>query len=208
MEKAAIYDWVESNNFEKNSLDSLRNRFRKGMPYPHIVIDNFLQVDKARLLLKELKKEEFKEKEADLFKFNQTDDLYFSKNKKIKEFHKACCNWEFFNFISHMTGVKFKGTLDMAGTLYESADYLLCHDDELEGRKIAYVLYLSEEFGPKDGGAFCLFDSVKGKPNKIVKKYGPRFNRLLLFEVSEKSFHEVEENLSKKTRYAISGWLH
>ena len=96
----------------------------------------------------------------------------------------------------------------MAGTLYESGDYLLCHDDELEGRKIAYVFYLSENFKEGDSGNFTLFDSKMGKPFRAVKKYVPLFNRLLIFEVSRKSFHEVEENLSDKKRYAIGGWLH
>jgi hypothetical protein len=32
------------------------------------------------------------------------------------------------------------------------ADVLLCHDDELEGRRIAFILYLVPEWGEEDGG--------------------------------------------------------
>ena len=96
----------------------------------------------------------------------------------------------------------------MAGTLYESGDFLLCHDDKLEGRKIAYVFYLTENFKEKDGGSFVLFNSANGKPGEVAQKHLPLFNHLLLFSVSRKSFHEVEENLSDKKRYAIGGWLY
>ena len=32
------------------------------------------------------------------------------------------------------------------------ADLLLCHDDELEGRRIAFILYLTSDWSPEDGG--------------------------------------------------------
>ena len=31
-------------------------------------------------------------------------------------------------------------------------DILLCHDDELESRRIAFILYLVPEWSAKDGG--------------------------------------------------------
>lgn len=231
---------LTESNFKK-----LNETFRRAKPFPHILIKNFLDEKIAEKLLKEIKKENFIEKEADLFKFKQTHDLHFTKNKFIKEFHSAFLNWNFFNFVSAITNKKFKGTLDMSASLYESTSYLLPHDDELEGRKIAYILYLSKDFKEKDGGAFALYNTKKileatqsrllprasvasnlknferearaisarkqsfsYQPTTISKKYLPRWNSLLLFEVSEISFHEVEENLSKKNRYAIGGWLH
>jgi Rps23 Pro-64 3,4-dihydroxylase Tpa1-like proline 4-hydroxylase len=34
---------------------------------------------------------------------------------------------------------------------------LLCHDDELEGRRIAYILYLvPEDWNQEDGGNYCI----------------------------------------------------
>ena len=32
------------------------------------------------------------------------------------------------------------------------ADVLLCHDDELEGRRIAFIFYLVPEWTKEDGG--------------------------------------------------------
>lgn len=35
-------------------------------------------------------------------------------------------------------------------------DSLLCHDDELDDRRVAFVLYLSENWEAKDGGTLDL----------------------------------------------------
>lgn len=199
---------VNNTVLEKNFLVSAQKEFLSGKPFPHIRIENFLKESVANRLLREIKKEAFTEKESDLFYFKQTDDLYFSQNAFVKEFNTAFLDWEFFSFVSAITGVKFKGTLDMSATLYESCAFLLPHDDELEGRKIAYLLYLSKGFSATDGGSFALYNTKNKKPVKIVKRYPPTFNSLLMFEVSDISFHEVEENLSRKKRYAVGGWLH
>ena len=47
---------------------------------------------------------------------------------------------------------------------------LLCHDDELEGRRIAYILYLvPEEWSAADGGSLDLFDvDAAGHPRDVA----------------------------------------
>ena len=35
-----------------------------------------------------------------------------------------------------------------------SADTLLCHDDKLEGRRLAFVFYLVTEWSQSDGGEY------------------------------------------------------
>ncbi len=39
------------------------------------------------------------------------------------------------------------------------ADILLCHDDELEGRRVAFILYLVPPWEVKDGGTLDLFST-------------------------------------------------
>jgi prolyl 3-hydroxylase /prolyl 3,4-dihydroxylase len=191
----------------EHSRRKLCTAFTTAKPFPHILIENFLKDDVATLLAKEIQHARFIEKESDLFHFYQTDDLYFSKNSALKHFNSACLSWEFFSFVEAVTGVTLKGTLDMAATLYESTNYLLPHDDKLDGRKIAYIIYLSKSFTENDGGSFILYNSNRETPTTLSKKIPPMWNSLLLFEVSGISFHEVEENISNKKRYAIGGWL-
>lgn len=194
--------------FSDSEIQKINKKFLKANPYSHVVIKNFLKESLAKSLASEIKKEQLFEKENDLFNFQQSNDLFFSKNKSLKKFNSDFLDWNCFNFFEKICSLKFNGTLDMSITKYQKGDYLLCHDDKLEGRRIAYILYLSNNFTSKDGGEFCLYSSLRKTPSKISKKYSPKFNQLLIFEVSPRSFHEVSEVLSKKVRYAIGGWLH
>ena len=97
--------------------------------------------------------------------------------------------------------------LDLFGSLYEDTDHLLCHDDLLEDRKIAYLFYLSDlEEG--DGGALQLYGDNDGNSSKVEKSYSPKFKGFAMFAVSGKSWHSVEEVVGDKKRYAIGGWMH
>ncbi len=197
-------DLIKEENREK-----LKERYTNGMPYKHLVIDNFLNEEEARKIFDALKEEKFEYKESDLFSLNQTDDLMHTKNNTLKKFYEFFSSKEFEEWVEKISGIKLKiGKIDMAGSLYKNGDYLLCHDDKLEGRKIAYVYYLSRDFKKEDGGTFVLFDSENGMPWIAREKHIPIWNSLLIFEVGDKSFHEVEEVLSDKKRYAIGGWLH
>ncbi|MBX4196451.1 2OG-Fe(II) oxygenase [Candidatus Pacearchaeota archaeon] len=186
---------------------TLKDRFDAAKPFRHVVIRDLLNEDMARKVLQALKSERFEEKESDLFHLHQTKDLQSTRNKTLQELHSLFSSKDFLGLIQEITGIKTK-KIDMAGSLYKDTNYLLCHDDQLSGRKIAYIFYLSESFEEKDGGCLVLFNSKQGKPTTISQKHLPLWNSLMIFEVSARSYHEVEENVSTKDRYAIGGWFH
>ncbi len=195
-------------NFSKAEIARAGKRFGKAKPFPHVIIENFLAGNEHKKLLQELKKEKFFRKDTDLFSFSQTGNLFYSKLPLVIRAVKMFSSKEFAKLAGDVSGIKVTaGAVDVSGSLYEKADYLLCHDDRLEGRKIAFILYLSESFTASDGGAL-VFLTAKGKhPDKKVIAYPPLENSLMMFTVSEKSWHEVEEMLSDKKRYTIGGWL-
>ena len=87
---------------------------------------------------------------------------------------------------------------------------MLCHDDELEGRRIAFIMYFVKDWTEEDGGTLDLFKlNDIGQPIEIVKKIVPETNAMVFFEVTEKSYHQVAEILTKdKSRLSIGGWFH
>ena len=93
----------------------------------------------------------------------------------------------------------------MQSHIMVQGDYLLFHDDVVEGRSIAYIVYLTD-LSPKDGGALRLYD-IK-KPLNPAKHIYPKFNTFACFKVSSKSLHDVEEIKSKKQRLTIGGWFY
>lgn len=173
---------------------------------------SFLNQKQAKKLLKALKQEPFYEKQSDLFQFKQTNDLASTKSSDLKQFRDFLTSLVFIEYIERITHTKLKkNSIDLAGTIYQDTDFLLCHDDKLEGRKIAFIYYLST-IKKQEGGSLNLFASKKQQnklqPTKIAVKVQPVFNSFVFFKVCPESFHEVEEMIGTKKRYALSGWFH
>jgi len=93
---------------------------------------------------------------------------------------------------------------------YSHGDHLTCHDDQLEGRRVAYILYLTpENWRKSDGGCLELFSrDAKGNPSEVKVQLLPKRNTLAFFEVSKVSFHQVQEVLTEdRVRMSLSGWF-
>ena len=203
-----LSEWIDSYYLNKNIISSLRKKFLAAEPFPHLALTHFFQEEKLSSLIRALRTEQFYRKEADLFQFSQTNDFKSTENRTIREFRAFLSSPEFCSYLSHMTTTRLKAhRIDMSGTLYKDTDYLLCHDDRLQGRNIAYSLYLSS-LTAKQGGALSFFESKNKKPTRIVKRIIPTGNTFTFFKVSPRSFHQVEEVLSPKQRLALSGWFH
>ena len=199
-----IENWI--NKRYLNEVSELNQSFNRSKPYQHLIIKDLFNRNKLSLLRKEVLKEKFERQDTDLFSFSQTKELFASKNKFVKEFYVFLSSKEFIAFIKGLTGEKLGDKIDMHAHQYKQGDYLLFHDDKLENRKIAYVINLSTGFNPEDGGKLQLYN-IK-KPIKPAKEILPEFNSLVLFKVSNKSLHAVEEVITKKERLGLGGWFY
>ncbi|MBZ3889969.1 Prolyl 3-hydroxylase OGFOD1 [Sciurus carolinensis] len=179
-------------------------------PFLHCVIPNFIQnQDFLEGLQKELLNLDFHEKYNDLYKFQQSDDLKKRKEPHISAVRKLLFE-DFRTWLSDISKIDLESTIDMSCAKYEFTDALLCHDDELEGRRIAFILYLVPSWDRSLGGTLDLYNIDEHfQPKQIVKSLIPSWNKLVFFEVSPVSFHQVSEVLSEeKSRLSISGWFH
>jgi len=201
--------WIQSNYSKKENINSLNQQFKTSKPFPHLVLRNFLKEEKATQILEALSKEEFFLKNSDLFTLKQTNDLKGTENKLLKEFREFLKSKEFLQYMQGLTEIKLKPeAIDLNGSLYEDTYHLILHDDQLDTRKVAFVFYFSD-FKELDGGSQNLYDhNENNEPTQIVEKIIPQFNTFTFFEVSEISFHEVEEVYSNKSRISIGGWFH
>lgn len=198
--------WINKKYLDQKKVNELRKSFSKAKPYPLLVINDFFNKQKIMVLKQELLKENFEKIDRDLFSFANTRELIGSGNSVIKEFYKFFSSNDFLKFIEKLTGEKKLKKIDMHGHLFSEGDYLLFHDDVVEGRKIAYVMNLSEGFAVRDGGRFNVYDTKKS--DVPVLQIIPEFNTFVCFKVSEKSMHEVEEVKSEKKRLSLSGWFY
>jgi len=203
-----LTNWISPHYLNPKTQHALKTKFKKAKPFPYLELKNFFNPQKVKQIEQALKKELFEFKAADLFQFSQTKDLVSAKSKILQEFRSFLISKEFISFMETITHSKLKkNSIDMAGTLYNDTDFLLCHDDQLERRQIAYFFYLST-MKKDDGGKLQLYASKQNKPNKIQTTIAPNFNTFAFFQVSPKSFHSVEEVTSTSQRIAISGWFH
>ena len=193
--------------FSGQEIRSLSASFRSAVPFRHVLVRDFLRSqDSVRTALENM---EFSRKDTDLFSFSQTRNLLYKTPKALQPLTGFLSSATFSQFMASISGIRVRpGAIDLSGALYESTDYLLCHDDDLEYRKIAYIIYLSESFSPKDGGALVLYTGRNSHPHQKAASYPPLKNSLMMFEVSKKSWHEIEEVIAKKKRYTVGGWLH
>lgn len=179
-------------------------------PFLHCVIPNFIPSQNfLEGLQKELLSLDFHEKYNDLYKFQQSDDLKERKEPHICALRKILFE-DFRAWLSDISKIDLESTIDMSCAKYEFSDALLCHDDELEGRRIAFILYLVPPWDRSLGGTLDLYSVDEHfQPKQIVKSLIPSWNTLVFFEVSPVSFHQVSEVLSEeKSRLSISGWFH
>uniref|UniRef100_A0A8C4QQC6 Prolyl 3-hydroxylase OGFOD1 n=1 Tax=Eptatretus burgeri TaxID=7764 RepID=A0A8C4QQC6_EPTBU len=151
----------------------------------------------------------FRRKSNDLYKFQQSDDLGKIQEPCISALRQILST-DFRVWLSDVFGVTLETTLDMFCSKYEHTDVLLCHDDELEGRRVAYIFYLVPPWTHEDGGQLQLFNvDAHLNPTDIAKSLVPTMNTLIFFEVSPVSYHQVAEVLSQnKCRLSVGGWFH
>ncbi|XP_050454828.1 prolyl 3-hydroxylase OGFOD1 [Cataglyphis hispanica] len=196
--------WHSQSDFKNVDFEIISKPFRICR------ISNFLKNERFIENLKcELENLDHKRKVTDLYQFEKTDDLFdasdYCTQMLYKSFQKDLALW-----MERNTNIKLNKTISMSSARYYETDYLLCHDDNMGDRRIAYILYLSKGWTEEDGGALDLFDTDEhGSPMKVVKSLIPEYNSLVFFEVLDNSYHQVAEVMTDdKCRWSINGWFH
>nr|KAG5690020.1 hypothetical protein BaRGS_013370 [Batillaria attramentaria] len=180
-------------------------------PFRHVRLPNFIS-DREFVadLITELQSLDMQDKNNDLYKFKQSIELKHVNSPCIKSLRQVFQE-QLLPWLRDVTESPLNDKVDLFCSQYDYTDTLLCHDDELEERHIAFIYYLvPQSWSSEDGGTLDLFDTDDHcQPTDIVKSIVPTQNQFVFFEVSPKSFHQVSEVLSEeKTRLAVSGWFH
>lgn len=158
-------------------------------PYFHRIIDNFLPDHLFAKMQKMYSEFKFNEIQTDLFKFLQTNEL-----SQDLDFFKDQLDTIF----SQYTSLDDR-YYDIFASYYRKGDYLLCHDDLIDNRVYAFTFYLSDF----ESGDLILYENDCCTINKRV---GIKSNRLVIFKVGSKSFHEVDI-CRMDGRSAFTGWF-
>lgn len=179
-------------------------------PFDHIVIDNFLDSSLAKQLSLEF--------------MNYSSDNWFNYNNPL-EHKKTNNNWFFFppatyQYMSYLNSPQFikrvekitgiEGLLpDMGlhgagwhihgrgGKLNIHLDYSI-HPKLKLLRKLNFILYLSDSWDPEWGGGLQLWSNnpQNNKPLRLEKTIEVKFNRAVLFDTTQHSWHGFPDPLT------------
>ena len=200
--------WIQQAYLSPQKRSVLRRMFLMTRPFPFLYLRDFFVPEQLQRVRRSVLRLPLTERSCDLYQLRQGDDLAGVSDPLLREFYALFTSDEFCEYITSLTGISLTRHIDMSAALYTKTDYLLPHDDDLEGRKIAYVVNLSQQFTARDGGQLQFFSGKKHHPLRVSRSYVPQWNSLVLFRVAPGYYHQVHEVFSSKKRLALSGWLH
>lgn len=177
-------------------------------PFPHVVVENFLDEDTLDLVIDALAGLEYTFSESDLFSYWASVKLTDIDHPALNILREDLGDKGWRDKVAKAFQVSKLSKIDMAAYVYGLGDFLLPHDDQVENRIIAYSLHLTPDLEDNDGGSLDLFESNKEGKSQLVKSIIPKFNSLNMFEVSATSWHQVSEILTDIQRLTLTGWYH
>lgn len=202
-------------NLKKLSSEK-KDDYLNAKPFPHIYLDNFFNSNYLENILNDfpdLSKSEYTDKmiTKNEKKIATTSPKVFSDN--INNFISFLNSFKFLNFLQNLTGIKEHLIPDpyfWGGGLHEikKDGFLKIHADFNVhpllrlNRRINILVYLNKKWQEDWGGHLELWNS---KMNKCEFKILPIFNRVVIFNTTDFSYHGHPEplncpsNLSRKS---------
>lgn len=189
----------------ENNIKTAFESFHKAEPFHHCVIDNFFQNEVADILGKE-----FPSADSNVFNGNYFNQIEIKKTCNVWDrFPKT--TYSVFEFLNSLTFINFLKELTKIPNLY--ADYglhgggwhlhppggkLNVHLDynihpklELQ-RKFNLLVYLNPRWEVSWGGQLGFWKGDNVQPTNLVKTIEPKFNRAVIFDTTQNSWHGLE----------------
>jgi Rps23 Pro-64 3,4-dihydroxylase Tpa1-like proline 4-hydroxylase len=197
-----------------NDADKLNEQFKNADPYPHVVIDGFLSEEQANLLT-----ENFPALDSSWVKYwNPLEKKYalnkFEQHPVFKRLFDLLQTDEFVAKMKELTGIanlESDPHLHGAGVHYHPTggkldmhlDYSV-HPISGKERRINIILYLNRDWDESYNGDIQLWDKGFTGP---VKRVYPYFNRAVVFQTSDLSWHGLPTPLRCPDGMGRKSWL-
>lgn len=178
-------------------IAQLASDFQNGVPYKHIVVDNFLKDVIANQMYENFPSIEKLAKHYKGLNENKSEGSNFTDFHPVfAQVRRDFMSPEFAKWMETVTGIKDVFiTEDNLGTgLHQGTDgsFLDIHVDfnihhiKNVHRRLNMLIYLNKNWKPEYGGAMEMWNADM---SKLVKAVPCNFNRCLVFETSEISYH-------------------
>lgn len=184
-------------------------KYHQNSPYDHCIVDNFLTEETIQKIEQEF--------------LDYSSGKWFI-YQNLLENKKACNDWnifgpatyslfsylnsqEFVEILSGLTNIKLIPDPGLhgggwhchgvGGNLNPHLDYSIHPKTGLQ-RVINIILYVSKELRPLHGGYLGLWEhnKLEDMPGKLMAQIEPRFNRAVIFNTTQNSWHGMSEPLT------------
>lgn len=179
----------------------IKAEYQSKKPFRYIMFENFFQPDKAEIILKNYPtiKDGKWEGTTYLDQKNKFQKTKFDQNSVMDKVFKELNSTEFLNWLQDVTEVEdtLLGDKDLfGGGLHQSTngaflnvhvDYNI-HPQTKYHRRLNVLVYMNKDWKDEYEGHLELWDLSNNQKN-LIGKYAPTFNRCIIFETNEISFH-------------------
>lgn len=193
-----------------DALEAAVQSFKDNRPFDHCIIDNFFDPSVAKQL-------------ADEF-MDYEDDRWYHYSSAIEE-KKATNNWNCFPALTYQVFQELIGNRlvsiienllsedvfvdhglhgggwhihSTGGNLNPHVDYSV-HPKMRKLRKLNIIIYLSYDLLEEHGGhlGFWSHNDKQNSPAELIKEIQPKFNRAVLFDTTQNSWHGMSRELTQ-----------
>ena len=196
--------------------EALRNDFHAAKPFPHIVIDEFLEPDASERMAASYPSFEAALRHGRSFdavnearKVQITDARRFP--EPVAELSQRLLSREFLEDLEQITGIpqlladsEYAGggmhLTGPGGRLDVHVDFNFMEERNWH-RRLNLLLYLNPDWDPAWGGALELWDARVERCQVVVQ---PKLNRAVIFETSAISYHGVQPLRCPPSRQRLS----
>jgi Rps23 Pro-64 3,4-dihydroxylase Tpa1-like proline 4-hydroxylase len=188
--------------------------YKNSMPFPHLVMDDFLEGDLAAKLSQEFPAID----DASLFNYSNPLEKKSALNdwnrfpSNTYQFFEFLCSKQFVSELSQILGIQLYPDFGLhgggwhlhpdGGKLNPHLDYNIHPKLGLQ-RRINLIIYLSEEWKPEYGGHFGLWSNNEetNSPDKLIKEVEIKFNRAVIFDTSLQSWHGLSRQVTSNGQH-------
>jgi hypothetical protein len=207
------------------SADKCREAFLSAKPFKHVVIDNFFDGSFAEQLLTEFPAFDTRlaTNEAGQTGGKAVRTDIGTVSPIYRQLYEYISSRTFLDFVSHLSGIP---DLLIDSQMFGGGTHENLHGQELDAhvdfnydqsvqlhRRLNLIVYLNPEWRPEWGGALEIHSNPRRPFENQVSSYDPMFNRCVMFETNEHSWHgfpriELPPEKRKLSRKSISIYLY
>lgn len=208
-----------------DQADGVRERFLHAKPFRHAVIENFFDPAFAERLLDEFPTFDKKlaRGESGAIGGKAVNTKIATIGPAYEELYSLLSSAPFLEYVSRLSGVE---NLILDPAMYGGGTHENLHGQELDPhvdfnydqsnqlhRRLNLIVYLNKGWQPEWGGAIEVHSNPRNPEENRIQSWDPIFNRAILFETNEYSWHgfpkiQLPEDRRTLSRKSISIYLY